>query len=219
MIIAIPNALNDFELAEIRALVEDAPFSDGAATAGWAARLVKRNLQATDGPALSAAGARIEQILLAHPVFVAATRPKHLIGPMVSRYEPGHAYGAHIDNAILAGSRADVSFTVFLSHPEDYDGGELVIATHSGEEAFKLAAGSVVTYPATTLHHVSTVSRGTRIAAVGWVRSYVRAVEQRELLFDLDTALHALFEKSGKTPELDLLHKTSANLLRMWADD
>jgi len=219
MIIAIANALSSRELAEIRAFVDGAPFSDGAGTAGWAARLVKRNLQADASPALSAAGARIEEILLAHPVFVAATRPKHLIGPMLSRYEPGHAYGPHIDNAILAGSRADVSFTVFLSEPEAYDGGELVIATHSGEEAFKLAAGSVVTYPATTLHHVAAVSRGTRTAAVGWARSYVRAAERREILFDLDTALHALFEKNGKTPELDLLQKTSANLLRMWADD
>lgn len=219
MIIAIPDLLGPSDLADLRALLAQAAFSDGGVTAGWSARLVKRNLQAEECADVAAARARVEERLLANPVFMAAARPKSLIGPMFSRYEPGHAYGRHIDNAILGGRRADVSFTAFIASPDDYDGGELVIETHSGDEAFKLPAGGVVTYPASTLHRVEPVTRGARTAAVGWVHSYVRDPARREALFDLDTARQALFDRHGNTVELDLLSKTSANLLRMWADD
>jgi PKHD-type hydroxylase len=115
--------------------------------------------------------------------------------------------------------RTDLSFTLFLSDPQSYDGGELVIDTPSGEEAFKLASGSVVTYPATTLHRVQPVSGGERLAAAGWIRSHLRDAAQRELLFDLETARRRLFDREGKTPEADLLAKCAANLMRMWAED
>ena len=187
--------------------------------AGWSARLVKANLQAADGPETEALRALVRSRLLEHPLFALATRPKAVIGPLFSRYEPGHAYGTHVDNAVIDGVRTDVSFTLFLSEPASYDGGELIIDTPSGEEAFKLAAGSVVTYPATTLHRVAPVTRGARLAAAGWVRSYLREAAQRELLFDLETARRRLFEREGKTAEADLLAKCAANLMRMWCED
>ena len=115
--------------------------------------------------------------------------------------------------------RTDLSVTVFLSDPEDYDGGELVIESAAGEQDVKLAAGDAVVYPTTFLHRVAPVTKGERLAAVTWVRSLVRDAAKREMLFDLETARHALFERLGKTPELDLLAKTQSNLLRRWAED
>ncbi len=112
-----------------------------------------------------------------------------------------------------------MSFTLFLSDPADYDGGELVIETSGGEEAVKLPAGSLFLYPATHLHRVEPVTRGERLVCVGWARSYLRSAEQRELLFDLDRTRRALFAKDGKTEAFDVLSKSLANLLRMWADD
>ncbi|HEY1246581.1 MAG TPA: Fe2+-dependent dioxygenase, partial [Hyphomicrobiaceae bacterium] len=123
------------------------------------------------------------------------------------------------DNALMGGARSDLSFTLFLADPADYDGGELVIDTPSGEEAFRLAAGSVVTYPATSLHRVTPVTRGERLGAAGWVRSYLRDPAQRELLFDLETARRRLFEREGRTAEADLLAKCAGNLMRMWCED
>ena len=219
MIVAIPNIFVLRDLEDLQSLLADATYSDGRASAGWAARLVKSNLQADDGAGLEPARLTIHQRLLEHPAFVSATRPKTIIGPTFSRYEPGHTYGPHVDDAIMAGIRTDVSFTVFLSQPDSYDGGELIIETTSGDEAFKLPAGSVVTYPATFLHRVALVTRGTRQAAVGWVRSYVREASRREILFDLDAARQSLFDERGKTPEFDRLSKVASNLLRMWADD
>jgi PKHD-type hydroxylase len=119
----------------------------------------------------------------------------------------------------MHGVRTDVSFTLFLSDPETYDGGALVIETSGGEDEIKLPAGSLVAYPSTTLHRVAEVTRGERLAAVGWARSFIRDPGRREMLFDLDTARQLVFQKSGKTAEFDLLSKTSANLLRMWAED
>jgi PKHD-type hydroxylase len=161
----------------------------------------------------------IEMRLAEHAVFALAIRPKTILGPLFSRYEPGHAYGAHVDDALMGGVRADVSFTLFLSAPDSYDGGELIIDSAAGEDAFKLAPGSILTYPSTTLHRVAPVTRGHRMAAVGWVRSFVRDPARRELLFDLETARRRLFEREGKTPDGDLLAKCTANLLRLWCED
>ena len=142
-----------------------------------------------------------------------------MLGPLFSRYQPGHAYGAHVDDALMGGVRSDLAFTLFLSEPDSYDGGELVIDSTAGEEGFKLAPGSVITYPATTLHRVAPVTRGERLAAAGWVRSYIRDAGRRELLFDLDTARRRIFDREGKTAEGDLLAKCAANLLRQWCED
>lgn len=219
MLLAIADILSNEDVASARATLASATFVDGKATAGWAARLVKDNQQAEADTAIDALRDTIEQRLRAHPVFALATRPKALIGPMFSRYQPGQSYGTHVDDALLAGTRSDISFTLFLSEPESYDGGELVLDTPLGEEAIKLASGSIFTYPATLLHRVAPVTRGARLAAVGWVRSYVRDAAQRELLFDLETARRRLFDREGKTPDGDLLARCSANLLRMWCED
>jgi PKHD-type hydroxylase len=219
MILAIADVLSAADVAKVGACLAEATFVDGRASAGWSARLVKANLQAGAGPEVDRARELVEARLAGHAVFVLATRPKAIIGPLFSRYEPGHAYGPHVDDALLGGVRSDVSFTLFLSPPDSYDGGELIIDTPAGEEAFKLAAGSVVTYPATALHRVAPVTRGERLAAAGWVRSYIRDAGQRELLFDLDTARRRLFDREGKTAEADLLAKCAANLLRLWCED
>jgi PKHD-type hydroxylase len=219
MILAIGDLLSAADLDAVSTLLAAASFSDGRATAGWSARLVKQNLQARDGPETHRARRLIATRLLEHTVFQLATRPKRVIGPLFSRYEPGHAYGVHVDDALLDGVRSDVAFSLFLSPPETYEGGELVIDTAAGEEAFKLPAGSLVTYPATFLHRVAPVSRGRRLVAAGWVRSFVRHPAQRELLFDLDTARRRLFDREGKSAEADLLAKCTANLLRQWCDD
>jgi PKHD-type hydroxylase len=219
MILAIADVLSPADVEAARAKLASATFVDGKTTAGWSAKLVKANLQARPDAQIERLRALVEARLLEHAVFMLATRPKAIIGPLFSRYQPGHAYGTHVDDALIAGMRTDVSFTLFLSDLETYEGGELIIDTTSGEEAFKLAAGSVVTYPATTLHRVAPVTSGERLAAAGWVRSHLREASQRELLFDLETARRRLFEREGKTAEADLLAKCAANLMRLWCDD
>ncbi len=219
MILAIADVLSSADIEAVRAGLANATFVDGKTTAGWSAKLVKSNLQAGPGTEVERLRALVETRLREHPVFALATRPKAIIGPLFSRYQPGHAYGAHVDDALIGGARTDVSFTLFLADPESYDGGELIIDTASGEESFKLPAGSLVTYPATMLHRVAPVTRGERMVAAGWVRSYVRDPAQRELLFDLETARRRLFDRDGKTAEGDLLAKCAANLMRLWCDD
>ena len=219
MLLSIADVLSVADLEEMRAGLATATFVDGKATAGWSARLVKSNLQASRGPELERVRGLVDTRLREPPVFALAVRPKTILGPMFSRYEPGHAYGAHVDDALMGGVRTDVSFTLFLAEPDSYDGGELVIDTAAGEEAFKLPAGSVVAYPASTLHRVMPVTRGARLAAVGWVRSFVRDPARRELLFDLETARRRLFDRDGKSAESNLLAKCAANLVRMWCDD
>jgi PKHD-type hydroxylase len=219
MIVAVADVLSAADVEAVRAGLAGATFVDGKTTGGWSARLVKSNLQARPDVGIDRLRELVEARLLEHSVFALATRPKAIIGPLFSRYQPGHAYGTHVDDALIAGQRTDVSFTLFLSDPATYEGGELIIDTPSGHEAFRLAAGSIVTYPATTLHRVAPVVRGQRLAAVGWVRSYLRDPAQRELLFDLETARRRLFEREGKTEEADLLAKCAANLMRLWCDD
>jgi PKHD-type hydroxylase len=137
---------------------------------------------------------------------------------MISRYAQGASYGSHTDDALMGGLRSDVSFTVFLNAPADYEGGELVLERPDGEQSFKLESGDAVVYPSTSLHRVNPVERGTRLVAVGWVQSLVRRADQRELLFDLDTARRSLFAREGKNAEFDLLSKCLSNLLRDWAE-
>lgn len=220
MFLCIADVLSPSDLEAVSGKLEAATFMDGAASAGWHARLVKRNLQAARGePSLEDLRARLTAAILANPLFQLAARPKALTPLLLSRYEPGMSYGTHVDDALMGGLRTDLSFTLFLSEPESYEGGELVIEGPAGEEPFKLKAGSLLLYPATTLHRVEPVTSGHRLAAVGWARSHIRDAGQRELLFDLDTARRTLFERHGKTAEFDLLSKCSANLLRMWAED
>jgi PKHD-type hydroxylase len=220
MQIVIGDVLSADEIETVTATLAQARFVDGLATAGFAARLVKDNRQ-TEGTDRSLEMIRrlIAGRILGNEVFQSAVRPKTLSPLLFSRYEPGMHYGSHVDDALMDGMRTDVAFTLFLCDPASYEGGELVIEGAGGDDPFKLGAGALVAYPATSLHRVAEVTRGTRLAAVGWARSFVRDPARRELLFDLDTARRRLFAREGKTTEFDLISKCFANLTRMWADD
>ncbi len=199
-------------------LAEDASFTAGNTTAGWFAKDVKHNDQSS-GSAAVAAMEKVKAALLAHGVFVSAARPKLFVKTLVSRYRPGMHYGSHVDNALMGGIRTDLSFTLFLSDPETYDGGELVIEGHDGNTEVKLAAGSLVLYPTTSMHHVAEVTRGERLAVVGWVRSYIRSAEQRETLFDLDQLVATLHDQNARRTMMNPVMKVRNTLTRMWVED
>jgi len=189
----------------------------GSETAGPIASIVKHNWQAKDQDT-APLRTEIMKLLMTADLFLAMIRPQ-TIGLMFSRYEMGCSYGTHVDSPLMDGVRRDVSFTVFLSEPSEYDGGDLVIETPMGETRHKLGAGSMVLYPATSLHRVETIKRGTRLVIVGWARSYIRDAAQRELLFELDLVKSRLFADVGKTALVDVLSRCSANLQRMWLED
>jgi PKHD-type hydroxylase len=222
MIISIANVLSPEELAVLEAQLADRQFIDGKVTAGWHARLVKHNTQLpSSDPAMPHLRSLVHQALMRNPLFQMAALPK-AIGPILfSRYDLGMSYGSHVDNAFMGTDpkiRSDLSLTVFLRSPATYEGGELVIETTQGEEAFKLDAGAMVLYPSSTLHRVEPVTQGVRLVAVAWVQSLVKDPAERELLFDLDTVRQAIFAKDGKTAEFDLISKSYANLLRKWGE-
>jgi PKHD-type hydroxylase len=219
VILCIQGVLSEADLTGVRKAAERGAFRDGRETAGWHARLAKDNEQADPGDeALREAAERISARLSQNEVFSLAVRPKRLAPMMISRYAEGRGYATHVDDALMGGLRSDVSFTVFISPPSAYGGGELVLERPEGEQSFKLEAGDAVVYPSTSLHRVNRVESGTRLVAVGWAQSLVREAEHRELLFDLDTARRTLFAKHGKTAEFDLLSKSLSNLLREWAE-
>lgn len=220
MRIAIANVLPSDELKTIRESAETIRFLDGRATAGFAAREVKHNRQADALDRNAAAiSQQIAERILSNELFQLAARPKTLASVMLSKYEPGMQYGRHVDDALMGGVRADIAFTLFLSDPRSYDGGELIIESAAGDDAVKLDAGAMIVYPANSLHRVAQVTCGERLAVVGWARSFIRDEARRELLFDLDTARKRLYARDGKSEDYDLLAKSSANLLRMWAED
>lgn len=219
MLLCLQNVCAAETVDQLRTLASESDYADGRKTAGWAAREVKRNEQVEAGPRIDTIRNLVRKALMAHPLFVSFTQPKSITRMLVSRYTQGMEYGLHVDDALMGGRRADLSFTLFLSEPDSYEGGELVMESVDGETEIKLAPGEVVVYPTAALHRVAPVTGGERIAVVGWVRSLVRRPDQREILFDLDRACRALFERDGKTAELDLLLKSKANLLRQWAED
>ncbi len=201
------------------ALADERLFEDGKRTAGRTAKRVKSNLQARpDAPEVRGAVKLVQKALLAHPVFRAAALPEKFAKIMFSRYGPGMRYGAHVDDPIIAGTRTDLSFTLFLSEPDSYEGGELVLTKHDGDEAVKLPMGALSLYPSTSLHHVAEVTSGIRLAAVGWVQSRVRLAEHREVLFDLHRALVQLPDTpENQEARLNIL-KAKSNIMRLWAD-
>lgn len=222
MIFYIANVLTTDELDTIHAQLNPDDFIDGQVTAGWHARLVKRNTQIrSDASVLPELRRIVQHALKKNSLFQMAALPITISPILFSRYETGMEYGSHVDNAFMGEEnrmRSDLSLTLFLSQPETYEGGELVIESTEGEQAFKLDAGGMILYPSSTLHRVETITQGVRLAAVAWVQSLVKEVADREILFDLDTARQALFAKYGKTPEFDLLSKSYANLLRKWGE-
>jgi PKHD-type hydroxylase len=193
-------------------------FSSGMKSAGWHARDVKNNEQ-LGGDEASIVAEKVETALRANAVFNAAARPKSFVRILVSRYREGMEYGLHVDDALMGGTRTDMSFTLFLADPSSYDGGELVIEGNDGTSEIKLPAGSLFLYPTTALHRVAPVTRGERIAVVGWVRSFIRGAEQRETLFDLDNAIAMARAGDAARETIGRLLKVKTNLIRLWAED
>lgn len=229
MLITLPDILTADQLATARELLTNAPWEDGAHSAGPQARSVKHNEQLPHGcEAAAAIRALVLNGLNRSALFFSAALPLRIFTPRVNRYcGAANTYGNHIDNAIrlktLDGGgtecvRTDVSCTVFLNDPEDYDGGELTISDTYGTRGVKLPAGHAALYAGTSLHQVTPVTRGQRLASFLWVQSMVRSDEQRRLLFDMDMALLALRQREGETPEATQLTGTYHNLLRMWAE-
>lgn len=217
MFVAIEGVLTPGEAAALRTAAAALDFADGRATAGRFARRIKANDQAVASPGLEAIQTKVTAALARHPVFASAARPKAMTTLVLSRYRQGQTYGIHVDDALMQGIRTDLSFTLFLSDPESYEGGALVVADTVEERAFKLAAGGLILYPSTTLHRVEPVSSGTRLCVVGWVQSWIRSGDEREILFDLDRAIADLSAREGKQDLLGTLTKTRSNLLRKWA--
>lgn len=222
MIFVIDDVLTSEELDFLTTTLQQAEFIEGKATAGWHAKLVKNNMQ-LDKTTTHAQDLRdrILTVLKQNALFQSAVLPKKIHSILFSCYQVGMSYGSHTDNALMGETefwRADVSFTLFLSDPSTYTGGELVIENSDEERFYKLKAGSMIVYPSSTLHRVETVTAGVRLATVGWVQSLVRDPANREILFDLDTTRRSLFAKGGKTIEFDLISKTYTNLLRKWAE-
>ena len=219
MLIALKSVLSQHEAAALREAAAALGFEDGKKTAGRYARDVKSNEQAADTPEREAILKKARGALERHDTFRIAARPRRFARMLVSRYKPGDGFGMHVDDPIQNGNRTDLSFTLFLSPAEAYEGGGLILQDSIEERVIKLEAGDAILYPTSALHQVEPVTAGERLAVVGWVTSWVRDPGRREVLHDLDVAAKAIFEATGKTPAFDRLHKAKANLYRMWADD
>jgi PKHD-type hydroxylase len=217
----LPNVLTPEEIATLRALAARAPWIDGRATASGAAAQRKRNEQlderTLDGTALA------EQVLRAlhrHPAFGAAAFPRRVSPPLMNRYRPGMEYGPHVDSSLMGSSeplRTDLSGTLFVSDPADYDGGELVVDSAAGRQAIKLPAGHLILYPATRVHFVAPVTRGVRLGVVFWVQSLIADAERRALLFDMSQALAGLERQGTASAEAVQLAACYHRLVQMWA--
>jgi PKHD-type hydroxylase len=222
MLTCIPDILDWTEIKKIRAAIAEGEFEDGKKTAGYRAKRVKHNLQMDrNSEAAKAVKAIILTGLRRNPTFQRVALPKTIRPPLISRYQEGMNYGLHVDDAMMGGSpkeRTDISVTVFLSDPGDYDGGETVMNSPFGEQEIKLPAGAAVVYPSSTLHRVAPVTRGERLAAVTWLQSYVRDPAKREILHDIYQMREALAKLHPDDEEADLAFKTYANLLRMWSE-
>ncbi|QAY77946.1 Fe2+-dependent dioxygenase [Sphingosinicella sp. BN140058] len=226
MMIAIPGVLDAAQLTHFRETLSAASWQDGNATSGSQSALAKRNQQlAETSAAARELGGAILDNLGRSALFIAAALPLKVFPPLFNRYEGGGRFDTHVDNAIRyqRGTdfrlRSDLSATLFLSDPEDYDGGELVVEDHFGTHRVKLPAGDMVLYPASSLHHVTPVTRGARVASFFWIQSMVRDEGQRRALFDLDTSVQALAGELGQDhKEVVRLTGLYHNLLRRWAD-
>jgi len=226
MLICIPEILTKTEVAEFRALMDAAQWEDGKKTAGAQSAIVKNNEQLpVDGDLARALGARIIQKITANPLFISAAAPQAIFPPLFNRYGPGATFGLHVDNSIrgdrLTGLRirTDLSATLFLSEPEDYDGGELTVETAFGAQQVKLPAGHMVLYPASSLHLVTPVRRGARVSSFFWVQSMIHDPQARALIFDLDQAIQGVTAKLGiDADETVRLSHVYHNLIRAHAE-
>ena len=194
-------------------------WEDGKNTAGSHASKVKNNLQLNRKSDISKELALlIKKKILDDNLIKSFTLPKHIHGIMFTKSLKGMSYGCHIDNAYMSSGRADLSFTIFLSEKKQYEGGELLIENLTSESKFRLNRGEIIIYPSTYLHSVKSVLNGERIVCVGWIESYVKSIEEREYLFDLDAGARSLLSKHGRSDELDLIFKSYSNLLRVMGD-
>ncbi len=213
----IHQLLNSEELEILRKNLdkEDLLWEDGKQTAGKHAAEVKNNLQLKRDVSLSKkfSGLIIKKIL-SNDLIKSFALPKKVHGTMFSKSISGMKYGRHIDNAYMSSGRADLSFTIFINCKNNYDGGALSIESLNSEEKFKLDAGGIIIYPSTYLHSVEEVIAGERLVFIGWIESYVKSIEEREYLFDLDAAARSLLAKYGRSNEVDLIYKSYSNLLR-----
>jgi PKHD-type hydroxylase len=225
MLVHVPQVLNADQVASARQALEQTEWVDGRVTAGPQSARVKHNLQlAENHPVAEEIGDTILTALQRHPLFIAAALPLRVFPPLFNRYESGGSFGSHVDNAIrqVAGTghriRTDLSATLFLSPPDSYDGGELLVEDTYGVHVVKLDAGHLVLYPSTSLHSVRPVTRGARLAAFFWIQSMVRDDGQRTLLLDLDSAIQRLNQDVPDHPSAVQLTGVYHNLLRRWAE-
>lgn len=223
MLLTASGVLKADELALVRGWLAGAPFVDGKLSAGLAARRVKQNQELEAGAAdLERLNRVVMGALARHPAYRAGALPLHAASPLYARYRPGMTYGDHLDDPIMGSGglmyRSDVALTLFLSAPEDYDGGELIIRGPVGEQAVKLPAGDAVIYPASTIHRVAPVTRGERLVAVTWVQSLVRDPARRELLYGLNAAREKLLQTTPMADETAQVNAAYLNLIRMWSD-
>jgi PKHD-type hydroxylase len=220
MAIFIENVLDVHTLEAISdALATLALFEDGKKTAGKTAKKVKNNLQAdTNNNLVKGAIYQVEKALFANQAFISAAQPLKCAKIVLNRYETGMGYGEHVDDAFIDGTRTDLSFTLFLSEPESYQGGELILKKADGDESVKLPRGSLYLYPSTSVHYVAPVTSGSRLAAVGWVQSRVRLEEHRMVLFNLVSALKQLPDNAENSNSRLTLLQVQSNLQRLWSD-
>jgi len=191
-------------------------WEDGKKTAGSHAAQVKNNLQLNRNSEISKNLTKIiKQKILSNALIKSFSLPKNIHGVMFSKSYVGMRYGRHIDNSFMSSGRADLSFTVFISDKANYKGGELVIENINSENEFKLNSGEILLYPSTYLHSVKEIKNGVRLVCVGWIESYVKSIEEREYLFDIDAGARGLLSKHGRSDELDLIFKSYSNLLRL----
>lgn len=225
MLLQIPNVLTAEEVREARAALDAAEWIDGRVTAGHQSARAKDNEQIPENhPVARRIGETIVTALARNPLFRSAALPLHVFPPLFNRYSGGQSFGSHVDNAVrqVAGTshhlRTDLSSTLFLSEPGEYDGGELVIEDTFGVQSVKLGAGSMILYPASSLHHVRPVTRGARVSAFFWIQSMVRDDGERTLLFDLDLSIQRLGQELPDHAAVLQLTGVYHNLLRRWAD-
>ena len=223
MLLQIPRVVTQDKLTVIRAILAKAQFVDGKLSAGMAAERVKNNEElASDAKEIQQLNNLVMGSLVQHPLYQSAALPIKIASPFYARYRPGMTYGDHVDDPVMGPPqgryRSDVSTTVFLNEPEEYEGGELVIRTSFGDQRIKLPAGHVVVYPSSSLHHVAEVTRGERLVAVTWAQSMVRDAAKRELLYELNQARESLLKHRPEEADTRRVDVAYVNLIRMWAD-
>ena len=223
MLLQIPRVVSRDKLTVIRAILAKAQFVDGKLSAGMAAERVKNNEElASDAKEIQQLNNLVMGSLVQHPQYQSAALPMKIASPFYARYRPGMTYGDHVDDPVMGPPqgryRSDVSTTVFLNEPEDYEGGELVIRTSFGDQRIKLPAGHAVVYPSSSLHHVAEVTRGERLVAVTWAQSMVRDAAKRELLYELNQTRENLLKHRPEEQDTKRVDVAYVNLIRMWAD-